>query len=180
MIRLLADPFFHPDHAVPFIEFIAAVKKTSHKSISQMFMEKNTFIGQMFVLFPLRCRDAGIHDINILPQKDLLQFRVKDPANALPGLFSVHVDRGFHTVLIGCPGTERAGIGITDDSALLQRDKIRISFQCVFYAALKLLHIRNIIFKCDRRIGNIRGLDAPYRFGIAWFCNPDLHAVSVS
>ena len=51
---------FHPDHAVPFLAFIAAQIMLSHQRIAHFFMEMDTCIRQVLIVFTLSDRNAGI------------------------------------------------------------------------------------------------------------------------
>ena len=57
---MLADDFFHPDHSVPPMKFIAAVPEFAHKPIPQFFMKSHTGVREIGIRDG-RISDAGVH-----------------------------------------------------------------------------------------------------------------------
>lgn len=66
-----------------------------------------------------------------------------------------HIDGKLHGMVIGFPGVEGSGIGITCQPAICQGGEIGISFQGRGYTMLEILQCRQILFKGNRRVFHI-------------------------
>ena len=111
MAGMGAKLFFHPDHTVPAVEFIAAVFKHSCQFIAQMAVEISAVSGKIFI-FLIRPCDAGVKIEDILGSKCVLQSFIEFFSNPCAAGISPYINGNLSAPVIGCPFMKRACISI--------------------------------------------------------------------
>lgn len=154
MERPFSDFLSHPDHVIPAAEFISALFKAAQGFESKTSVKKGTVFGKERV-FPLCDGNAGIEVEYLLGQEDGLQLAIERLPQAPVMERRSHIDGKLHGMVIGFPGVEGSGIGITCYPAICQGGEIGISFQGRGDTTLEILQGRQVLFKGNRRVFHI-------------------------
>lgn len=154
MERPFPDFLSHPDHVIPAAEFISALFKAAQGFESKASVKKGTVFGKERV-FPLCDGNAGIEVEYLLGKEDGLQLAIESLPQAPVMEGRSYIDRKFCGVVIGFPGVEGSGIGITCYPAIGKGGKIGVPFQGRGHAMLEIFQRRRVFFKGNRRVFHI-------------------------
>lgn len=154
MERPFPDFLSHPDHVIPAAEFISALFKAAQGFESKASVKKGTVFGKERV-FPLCDGNAGIEVEYLLGKEDGLQLAIESLPQAPVMEGRSYIDRKFCGVVIGFPGVEGSGIGITCYPAIGKGGEIGISFQGRGDTTLEIFQRRQVLFKGNRRVFHI-------------------------
>jgi hypothetical protein len=154
MERPFPDFLSHPDHVIPAAEFISALFKAAQGFESKASVKKGTVFGKEGVL--LFCDGkAGIEVEYLLGKEDGLQLAIECLPYAPVMERRSYIDRKFCGVVIGFPGVEGSGIGISCYPAIGKGGKIGVPFQGRGDTMLEIFQRRRVFFKGNRRVFHI-------------------------
>ena len=102
---MFADNFFHPDHVVPAVEFVAAVFEGSAEVEAEVFVELGAVFVEIFVLY-FGVADAGIKIQNTHGFQAVGEGFVEFSAETTFFGVMVQVDREFAGPVVGGSANE--------------------------------------------------------------------------
>ena len=162
--------FPQPSDVVPPSELPSAGIETAHLFKTEMPVDVDTGGCDVGV----GMGDGGDADIKLL--YTLLAQKVFEPCvkhfcQSLTMMPGVDIDRGFGAVLECGALVQGMGIGIGHrlSGGIVDRYKIRVVYTDVCDAAGKFLRVGGGIFKRNRRVGDVGGIDAAQYWGILRF-----------
>lgn len=132
-------------NVVPLTELVTDIRVSADASETEQFMQRYAT--------GIRLGYAGIGGTVALTGQYWQQRFIKRAAHAGSTFALAYVDRDIHRPAIGSAGPVLAGIGISDQSAITDRDQLGVRPQRCGHALLHLLDGGRRFFERDRSLG---------------------------
>lgn len=173
---MFPDDFFHPDHVVPAVQFIAAVFEGTTEVEAEMFVELGTVFVEIFVLY-FGVADAGIKIQNAHGFQAVGEGFVEFSAETAFFCVIVEVDREFTGPIVGSAANEGTCIGVAFDFSVSLDHEIWIFFHGVAHPVFEFFERGDFVFECDHGVFDIISIDFQDARCIFKFCISDIDGI---
>lgn len=158
MLQMFSNQFLHPNHVVPASELLSALMEVCHPFVAKLFVETNAVLCQVLI-FGIDEGDTGIQVENALSLQPLFEDFMQLATYAAPFHTAVNIDGSLNRPLIGIPRMEGTGVGVAYDTPILLCHNPGIFPLDGLNTSAEFLFRRHIVFKCYRRVLDIRGVN---------------------
>ena len=132
------NDLFHPDHAVPVLELIAAAGKVGNRGKSQFLMKLLAVSGKVGILF-LWEGNAGIEVGKAHFFQKRFHLLIEEPTHTAAAGILVQIDGQLTAPLIGGSGVEGRGVAVPHDNPLIFDHKVGVALSGVLDPLCKFL-----------------------------------------